>query len=157
MRGMSKTQLIGNLGRDPDIHYTRNGKTVANVSVAVNEQWNDKDGVKQERVEWIRCVLWGALADIAKDYLKKGDAVYFEGRLQTREWDDRDGNKRKTTEVVVSSLLMLGANSRQRVEQPEHPDDSPRRGSTNGWDDTPGKKDELSELATQDEVDDVPF
>ena len=78
MRGMSKTQLIGNLGRDPDIRITQSGKSVANISVAVNEQWNDKDGVKQERVEWIRCVLWGALADVAGKYLHKGDAVYLE-------------------------------------------------------------------------------
>ena len=153
MRGHMRLTAIGNLGRDPDIRTTRNGKSVANMSVAVNEQWNDKDGVKQERVEWVRCVLWGALADIAARYLHKGDAVYIEGRLQTREWDDREGNKRKNTEVVVSNLIMLGGNSRQQVEQSEHPDDSPRD-STNGWDNSPqqnGKPD------AREEVDDVPF
>jgi len=123
------------------------------MSVAVNEQWN-KDGVKQERVEWVRCVLWGALADVAKEYLHKGDAVYLEGRLQTREWEDRDGGKRKSTEVVVSNLLMLGGNSRQRVDQPEHPDESPRS-STNGWDDSPPGG--AAQAEARGEVDDVPF
>lgn len=153
MKGHMRLTAIGNLGQDPDLRYTRNGKAVANMSVAVNEQWNDKDGVKQERVEWVRCVLWGALADVAKQYLHKGDAVYLEGRLQTREWDDRDGGKRKTTEVVVSNLIMLGGrNNRQDVEQPEHPDESPRD-STNGWDDAPG----TNMSNDGGEVDDVPF
>lgn len=153
MRGICRVTAVGNLGQDPDVRYTRNGKTVANMSIAVNEQWNDKDGVKQERVEWIRCVLWGGLADVAKQYLHKGDAVYLEGRLQTREYEDRDGGKRKTTEVVVANLIMLGGNSRQQVEQSEHPDDKPRS-TTNGWDDSPRPDSKTNDPG---EVDDVPF
>ena len=153
MRGACRVTVLGNLGQDPDIRTTRNGKSVANMSVAVNEQWT-KEGEKQERTEWVRCVLWEKLADVAARYLHKGDAVYLEGKLQSRDWDDREGNKRKTTEVVVSNLIMLGGrNNRQDVEQPEHPNDSPRN-NTNGWDDSPqsnGKPD------AREEVDDVPF
>lgn len=139
MRGVNRCTIIGNLGHAPDIKTTRTGKSVANMSVAVNEQWTS-NGEKHERTEWVRCVLWEGLADIAAQYLNKGDAVYVEGKMQTREWEDRDGGKRKTTEVVVSNLVMLGGNSRQDVEQPEHPDESPRDATGGG-----------------EEVDDVPF
>lgn len=133
MRGLNRVTIIGNLGRDPDVNNTRSGKHVANMSVAINEKWT-KDGEKHESTEWVRCVLWDGLADVAEKYLRKGDAVYLEGKLQTRDWEDRDGGKRKTTEVVVSTLLMLGGNSRQQ-EKPEHPNGSTR--TTNGWDDGP--------------------
>ncbi len=132
MRGINKVIVIGNLGRDPDVNYTKAGKTVANVSVAVNEQWKDRDGVKQERVEWIRCVIWGAMADIAKQYLRKGDAVYFEGKLQTRQWEDKSGNKRYTTEVQVFEMRMLG--NRQNGQDRSDDQDKPEA-STGGWPD----------------------
>lgn len=149
MRGINRVTLVARLGHDPDVKCTQSGKSVANMSVAVNEQWNDKDGMKQERVEWIRCVLWGALADVAGKYLHKGDAVYLEGRLNTREWDDRDGNKRKTTEVVVSNLLMLGGNARQDGP-PEYQGE--KNETTNGWDDSPQKNGKAPGA-----TDDVPF
>ena len=151
MRGVNRVTIIGNLGQVPDVRHTRSGKSVTNMSVAVNEQWT-KDGEKQERVEWVRCVLWEGLADIAAKYLGKGDAVYLEGKMQTREWEDRDGGKRKTTEVVVSNLVMLGRGSNGQVEQSERPDDPPRD-STSGWDDSPRSDGKPA----REEVDDVPF
>ncbi len=108
MRGVNKVILVGNLGRDPEIRYTRDGTAVANLNLATTDTWNDANGQKQERTEWHRVVAWGKLAEIAKEYLAKGRQIYIEGRLQTRSWDDKDGNKRYTTEVRADQMLMLG-------------------------------------------------
>lgn len=108
MRGVNKVMLIGNLGRDPEIRYTRDGTAVANLSLATSDSWNDAQGQRQERTEWHRVVAWGKLAEIAKEYLSKGRQVYIEGRLQTRSWEDKDGNKRYTTEVKADQMVMLG-------------------------------------------------
>jgi single-strand DNA-binding protein len=105
---VNKVILIGNLGKDPELRYTPGGSAVANFSIATNERWKDKEGNAQERTEWHNIVLWGRLAEIANDYLKKGSPVYIEGRLQTRSWEDRDGNKRYTTEIVGTQMQMLG-------------------------------------------------
>ena len=108
MASVNKVILIGNLGKDPELRYTPGGSAVVNFPIATNERWKDKDGNPQERTEWHNIVLWGRLAEIANDYLKKGSPVYIEGRLQTRSWDDRDGNKRYTTEIVGTQMQMLG-------------------------------------------------
>jgi single-strand DNA-binding protein len=108
MRGVNKVILIGNLGRDPEIRYTRSGTSVATLNIATSETWTDQNGQRQERTEWHRVVAWSKLADIAKEYLTKGRQVYIEGKLQTRSWDDRDGNKRYTTEVKADQMVMLG-------------------------------------------------
>lgn len=101
--------FIGNLGGDPEIRYLPNGSAVANFTIAVNESWKDKEGAKQERVEWVKIVVWGKLAEICAEYLHKGKQVYIEGRMQTRQWDDKEGNKRYTTEIVASQMLMFGS------------------------------------------------
>ncbi len=108
MASVNKVILIGNLGKDPELRYTPGGSAVVNFPIATNEKWKDKDGNPQERTEWHNIVLWGRLAEIANDYLRKGSPVYIEGRLQTRNWDDRDGNKRYTTEIVGIQMQMLG-------------------------------------------------
>ncbi|HXV62219.1 MAG TPA: single-stranded DNA-binding protein [Vicinamibacteria bacterium] len=108
MRGVNKVILVGNLGRDPEVRYTRDGTPVANLNVATTESWNDQQGQRQDRTEWHRVVAWGKLAEIAKEYLTKGQQVYLEGRLQTRSWEDKDGNKRYTTEIRVDQMVMLG-------------------------------------------------
>lgn len=108
MASVNKVILIGNLGKDPELRYTPGGAAVVNFPIATNERWKDKDGNQQERTEWHNIVLWGRLAEIANDYLKKGSSVYIEGRLQTRNWEDRDGNKRYTTEIVGNQMQMLG-------------------------------------------------
>jgi len=109
MRGVNKVILIGNLGRDPEIRYTKDGTGVANLNLATSDSWKDAQGQRQERTEWHRVVAWGKLAEIAKEYLSKGEKVYIEGRLQTRSWDDKDGNKRYTTEVRADQMVMLGS------------------------------------------------
>jgi single-strand DNA-binding protein len=105
---LNMAQIIGHLGRDPDVRYTAEGTAVANLAVATNETWKDKDGEKQERTEWHRVVLFGKVAEIAAQFLKKGSLVYLQGRLQTRKWQGEDGQDRYTTEVVAERMRMLG-------------------------------------------------
>ena len=108
MGSVNKVILIGHLGKDPDVRHSQSGATITSFSLATNETWNNKDGQREERTEWHRIVVFGKLADICGQYLKKGKQVFIEGRLQTRSWEDRDGNKRYTTEVVASNMTMLG-------------------------------------------------
>ena len=104
-RGVNRVTFIGHLGADPEVRYTPDGRPVANFNLATTESWNDRNtGERQERTEWHRLVLWGKLAEIAGQYLKKGTKIYVEGRLQTRSWDDQSGQKRYMTEVVVSDM-----------------------------------------------------
>src|SRR5688572_20018431 len=104
---LNKVMLIGRLGRDPEVRYTKDGTAVANLRLATSEQWTDKAGERQERTEWHTAVLWGRQAEIAGEYLKKGRLVYVEGRLETRKWQDEAGADRYTTEVRAQSFLML--------------------------------------------------
>lgn len=107
--GLNKVLLIGYLGRDPEVRYTPGGAAVANLSLATTETWKDKQtGDKKESTEWHRVVMFGRLAEIAGEYLKKGSQIYVEGRLQTRKWQDKDGVDRYTTEVVAGGMKMLG-------------------------------------------------
>lgn len=108
MASVNKVILVGNLGRDPEVRYTQSGTAVANFTLATNEVWNDKAGVKQERTEWHRIVVWGKQAEVAREYLSKGRQVYIEGSLQTRQWDDKEGNKRSTTEIKANRVIFLG-------------------------------------------------
>ncbi len=108
MKSLNKVQLIGHLGKNPEVRYTSNGSAVANFSMATNEVWTGKDGQKNERAEWHNIVAWGKLGEICGEYLSKGKQVYIEGRLTTRSWEDRDGNKRYTTEVRADNMIMLG-------------------------------------------------
>lgn len=105
--GLNKATLIGNLGADPEMRATPNGQSVANFRIATSETYTDKQGQKQERTEWHRIVVWGKLAELCGEYLKKGRQCYIEGRLQTREWTDKDGNKKYTTEVVAQDITFL--------------------------------------------------
>ena len=104
-RGINKVILVGNLGQDPEIRYMPNGNAVANFSVATSESWKDKQtGENRDRTEWHRVVVFGKLAEIAGEYVKKGTQVYLEGQLQTRKWQDQSGQDHYTTEIVVNSL-----------------------------------------------------
>lgn len=110
-RGVNKVILVGTCGQDPETRYLPNGNAVTNLSLATSEQWTDKQsGQRVERTEWHRVVLFGKVAEIAGEYLRKGSQVYIEGKLQTREWE-KDGIKRYTTEVVVDmqgTMQLLG-------------------------------------------------
>ncbi|MWN89931.1 single-stranded DNA-binding protein [Gilliamella sp. Pra-s65] len=104
-RGINKVILVGNLGQDPEVRYMSNGNAVANISIATSETWKDKQtGENRDRTEWHRVVIFGKLAEIAGEYLKKGSQVYLEGQLQTRKWQDQSGQDRYTTEVVINPI-----------------------------------------------------
>ena len=107
-RGLNKVMIIGNLGRNPEMRYTPNGKAVTSFSVATNRTWVNADGQRREDTEWFNVVAWGNLAEICKQYLGKGQQVYVEGRLQTRGWEDQDGKKHYRTELVANEMIMLG-------------------------------------------------
>ena len=111
-RGINKVILIGNLGADPETRAMPSGTTVANLRIATSESWRDKQtGEQQERTEWHRVALFGRLAEIAGEYLRKGSQVYIEGSLRTRKWQDKQGNERYSTEIVGNDLQMLGGRS----------------------------------------------
>ena len=105
---VNKVLLVGRLGRDPETRYTSGGQAVANFTLATDETYKDRSGERQKRTEWHRIVLWGKLAEITQQYLKKGMLIYIEGRIQTRQWEDkRDGQKRTSTEIVANVMRML--------------------------------------------------
>lgn len=104
-RGVNKVILIGNLGNDPEVRYTPNGGAIANLSIATSDSWTDKNtGQRQDRTEWHRVTIFGKLAEITQQYLRKGSKVYLEGRLQTRKWQDQQGQDRYTTEIIVDGF-----------------------------------------------------
>jgi single-strand DNA-binding protein len=112
-RSLNKVTLIGNLGNDPEVRSTSGGNRVATFSLATSRSWNDASGSKQEKTEWHRCVVWNTkssqLADIVERYVKKGDKLYVEGRIEYRQWQDKEGQTRYSTEINVRELIMLGA------------------------------------------------
>lgn len=112
-RGVNKVILVGNLGQDPEVRYMPNGGAVANITLATSESWRDKTtGEQKEKTEWHRVVLFGKLAEVAGEYLRKGSQVYIEGSLQTRKWTDQAGVEKYTTEIVVNvggTMQMLGS------------------------------------------------
>jgi single-strand DNA-binding protein len=114
-RSLNKVTLIGNLGNDPEVRSTTGGNRVATFSLATSRSWNDASGAKQEKTEWHRCVVWNTkssqLADIVEKYVKKGDKLYVEGRIEYRQWQDKDGQTRYSTEINVRELIMLGGGS----------------------------------------------
>ena len=143
-KGVNKCILIGHLGQDPEIRYMPSGGAVANLTLATSESWRDKQtGEMKERVEWHRVCIFGKLAEIAGEYLRKGSQVYIEGSLQTRKWTDQSGQDRYTTEVVVNiggTMQMLGGNGgnqagSQKTQsqgwgQPQQPQ-APKQASSN--------------------------
>jgi single-strand DNA-binding protein len=111
MGSVNKVILVGNLGRDAELRYTPGGAAVATLNMATTEVWNDKAGVRQEKTEWHRVVVWGKTAESLAEYLTKGKQIYVEGRLQTRQWDDKDKIKRYTTEIRGDRIVLLGGGS----------------------------------------------
>jgi len=142
-RGVNKVILVGNLGQDPEIRYMPNGGAVANISLATSESWRDKQtGENREVTEWHRVVLFGKLAEVAGEYLRKGSQVYIEGQLRTRKWQDQSGQDKYSTEVVVNvggTLQMLGGRTQNSDQQqysgnrgqpqqpPSQPDPAPQQ------------------------------
>src|SRR5512139_1238646 len=127
-RGLNKILIIGRLGRDPEMRYTPSGRPVTSFSVATSRSWNTSEGEKRVETEWFNVVAWGNLAEICKQHLTKGQQVYIEGRLQTRNWDDSDGNKHTSVEIVANEMIMLserreaeGASDIEASEEDEFP------------------------------------
>jgi single-strand DNA-binding protein len=110
---LNKCMIIGNLGRDPEMRYTPSGQAVTQFTVAVNRNYKDAQGERQEETEWFRVVAWGQQAEFAAEYLRKGAKVYVEGRIQTRQWEGQDGQKRYTTELVANTIQNLERRPRE--------------------------------------------
>jgi single-strand DNA-binding protein len=109
-RGVNKVIIVGNLGKDPETRYMPSGSAVTNLRIATTESWKDKQsGEQQERTEWHAVAMFGRLAEIAAEYLRKGSQVYIEGKLRTRKWQDKEGKDRYTTEIVADDMQMLGS------------------------------------------------
>jgi single-strand DNA-binding protein len=109
-RGVNKVIIVGNLGKDPETRYMPSGSAVTNLRIATTESWKDKQsGEQQERTEWHAVAMFGRLAEIAAEYLRKGSQVYIEGKLRTRKWQDKEGKDRYTTEIVADEMQMLGS------------------------------------------------
>ncbi|WP_293791892.1 single-stranded DNA-binding protein SSB1 [uncultured Pantoea sp.] len=135
-RGVNKVILVGNLGQDPEVRYMPNGGAVANITLATSESWRDKTtGENKEITEWHRVVLFGKLAEVAGEYLRKGSQVYIEGQLRTRKWTDQAGQEKYTTEVVVNvggTMQMLGGRQ-QGANAGGAPSSGQGGGNNNGW------------------------
>ena len=112
---VNKVILIGNLGKDPEVRYTTNGKAVARFSLATSEVWNDADGNRQERTEWHNVVVWGKQGETCAQYLAKGRQAYIEGSIRNRSYDDKNGQKRYITEIVAQRVRFLGGGGGTRV------------------------------------------
>jgi single-strand DNA-binding protein len=157
-RSLNKVMLIGNLGADPEVRSTANGTRVANLSVATSRQWNNAAGERQEKTEWHRVVAWNSrvskLADFAEKYLKKGDRVYVEGRLEYRTWEDRDGNTRYATEINARELIPLSGRAAVGSE-PEA--EAPARAPQAVAADAKAQSYEDFPEALDEEDDDLPF
>ena len=139
-RGVNKVILVGNLGKDPEIRYMPNGNAVANLTVATSEKWKDKNtGQDQEKTEWHRIVIFGKLAEIVGEYLKKGSQAYFEGKLQTRKWQDQQGQDKYTTEIIADQMQMLGGkgDSSQQQAQQQPAQQAPQQDAPGFDDDIP--------------------
>ena len=112
---VNKVQLLGNIGKDPEVRETKAGN-IANMVMATSERYTDKSGQKQEKTEWHNLVVFGKLADIVAKYVKKGDKLYVKGSITTRKWEDKEGNTRYTTEVKVRDLTMLGGGEKKSAQ-----------------------------------------
>lgn len=123
MASINKAIIVGNLGNDPEIRYSSGGDAIANMNIATTDSWKDKEGRKQEKTEWHRVTMFGKLAEICGEYLKKGSQVYIEGKLQTRKWTDKSNIERYTTEIVADRMQMLGGNRKADDSKSDDIDD----------------------------------
>jgi single-strand DNA-binding protein len=118
-RGLNKVMIIGRLGRDPEMRYTPSGRPVTTFTIATSRTWNTSDGERHTETEWFNVVAWGNLAEICKQYLVKGQQIYVEGRLQSRQWEDTEGARHYATEIVANEMIMLG-DRRENNASPEY-------------------------------------
>lgn len=126
MASVNKAIILGNVGQDVELRYMPNGDAAVNLSVATSRAWKNKDGEKQEETEWHRVSLFGKLAEIAGEYVKKGKPVYIEGRLKTRKWTDKEGVEKYTTEIIAEQLVLLGGRDEQPAKTPAKQAEKPK-------------------------------
>lgn len=141
MASLNEVNLIGNLGKAPELRYTSRGDAVCNLSLATTDTWKDKDGKKQEKTEWHRIVLYRGLAEIAERYLRQGSQVYIKGKLVTDKWQDKDGTDRYSTKIEATEMKMLGK----------------APGNDNLEDRRPAAADRADPFSSTPPVDDIPF
>jgi single-strand DNA-binding protein len=136
-RGINKAIIMGVLGNAPDLKTANNGNAIVNFSLATSESWKNKQGEKQESTQWHRCVAYGKLGEIIAQYAGKGDKLYVEGKLNTREWQDKDGNKRQTTEIVVEEMQLMGGKPQGQPAQQQSPQrqQAPQPSASDDFDD----------------------
>lgn len=113
-RGLNKVMLIGRLGQEPEMRYTPSGRPLTKFQLATNRSWKSADGEKKTETEWFNVVAWGKLAEICNQYLSKGQQVYIEGRLHTRQWQDEEGGNHSSVEVIAKEMLMLNSKSEEQ-------------------------------------------
>jgi single-strand DNA-binding protein len=159
MTTLNKAIILGRLGRDPEVRYTSGGAPVANISIATNSRSKDKSGEWQDVTEWHRVVLFSKNAEIAEKYLKKGGAVYVEGRIQTRSWEDQQsGQKRYSTEIIADQMKMMGGRDSQISNEDVDELDSSREKLSSGNDmKKPSTSNETKAQGFEDLDDDIPF
>lgn len=164
-RGVNKVIIVGTLGNDPEVKYSSSGSAIANLSVATSEQWKDKQtGEKKEQTEWHRVVIFGKLAEVAGEYLRKGSQVYIEGQLRTRKWTDSNGVDKYTTEIVITQMggvmQMLGGKRDDSGQQPRQQSGQQPQG---GWGKNPQQQQPKQQSqqggneTPMDFSDDIPF
>lgn len=137
MKSLNRVTLMGRVGNDPDVRTTSNNTRVANFSMATSQVFV-KDGEKEEKTQWHRVVVWAKLAEIVESYLKKGQPVYVEGRLETKQWEDKEGITRYTTEIVAENIILLGG--KPQDDEGEEAEEKPKTPAAKGKTDTKGAK-----------------
>ena len=152
MASVNKVILIGNLGKDPEVRHLEGGVAVARFPIATSETFKDKSGQRQERTEWHNIVLWRGLAEVAEKYLRKGQAVFIEGKIRTNNYQDKDGIQRYSTEIVADNMTMLGGRSENGGGGNYQESASSSSGSSYGGGNTGG-----ASASQNDEPDDLPF
>lgn len=158
MSSLNRVELLGNVGRDPDVRYNTNGDPIVNLSIATSEKWTDKNtGERREKTEWHKVVFFQGLAKIAEQYISKGSKIFIAGKLQTRKWQDKDGNDRWSTEIVVSGyggqlILLSPAKEGGQSNSRPTPAAAEPAAAVGGIFDSPEKP-----QAADDFEDDIPF
>lgn len=157
VRSLNKVMLIGNLTRDPNLRYTPSNTAVCSFGIATNRSWSTEDGQLEERTDFHNLVAWAKLAEICDQILRKGDKVYVEGRLQTRDWKSDDGADRRVTEIVLDSMIKLGSPHGYENSRAEEEPKKEKEEKTQEEDEGSKKKDEEDEVEVDEVSEDIPF
>ena len=161
-RSLNKVMLIGNLTRDPNLRFTPNSAAVCSFGLATNRSWTSGDnGEKQERVDFHNIVAWGKLAEICGQLLHKGDKVYVEGRIQTRDWKTEDGAERRITEIIIDNMMLLNSRGGYQASDEEEFEEAPKKTKSKRSESSNDEEEAETVASEGEEVedvsDDIPF